>query len=52
MIIAEDEAHAIASTIQVRLSEYGVAPENWDVVERFCEELRQRAGVNIECIKK
>lgn len=52
MIIAEDEAHAIASTIQVRLSEYGIAPEAWSIVEHFCEELRQRAGINIECIKE
>ena len=51
MIIGEDEARRGAATTKVNLSEYNLHSEEYDTVIRFCEELRARTGIDIECIK-
>lgn len=51
MIIGEDEARRGAATTTVNLSEYNLHSEEYDTVIRFCEELRARTGIDIECIK-
>lgn len=52
MIIASDKGCDSLSHTRVRLSDYGVMEENFDVVARFCEELKQRTGIIVECIKE
>lgn len=52
MIISADEADDGLSRTVVRLSEYGVRPEDYDTVAAFCEELQRRTGIIIECIKE
>lgn len=52
MVISDDEADDGLSRTVVRLSEYGVRPENYDAVAAFCEELQRRTGIIIECIKE
>lgn len=52
MVISDDEADDGLSRTVVRLSEYGVRPEDYDAVAAFCEELQRRTGIIIECIKE
>lgn len=52
MIISAEEHSDDNHTIKVRLSEYGISAEHYDVVARFCEELHRREGIAIECIKQ
>ena len=39
------------ATTKVNLSEYNLHSKEYDTVIRFCEELRARTGIDIECIK-
>lgn len=49
MILSEDEAHEVKGSLAISLAEYGVSAKDYDTVEHFCEELRRRTGIYIEC---
>lgn len=49
MILSAEEAATRSARTVVRLSEYGIGAEHYDAVVRFCEELRRRTGIDIEC---
>lgn len=51
MIIGAEQREQADERIVIRLSECGIAEEYAPVIEQFCKALRQKAGVEVVCIK-
>ncbi len=51
MILGPEQRESTDERIVIHLSECGIAAENYPAIEQFCKVLRQKAGIEVVCIK-